>query len=76
MPWKAKSHHNILFSDCSFGVDPYNIILDNVDCSTSSYLVILQCSFSTSIHSNCISGRDDASVTCCESEKWLELESE
>ena len=51
----------------SFGSDSYSIILDDVDCSTSNYLVILQCSFSTYIDYNCINGLDDdASVTCCE----------
>ena len=53
----------------SFGNDSYSIRLDNVDCSTSNYLVILQCSFNTFITSNCVNGRDDASVTCCESAK-------
>ena len=53
-------------SCCSFGRDPYPIILNDVDCSSSEYLVILQCSFSTSIGSNCLKGRDEVSVTCCE----------
>ena len=51
---------------CRFGIDSYPIILDDVTCSTSNYLVILQCSFSTVIESNCVNGRDDVSVTCCE----------
>ena len=50
----------------SFGSDFYSIILAEVDCSTSNYLVILQCSFVTYISTLCRNGRDDASVTCCE----------
>ena len=56
----------LLIQSCSFGSDSYSIILDDVNCSTSNYLVILQCSYSTTIDSNCVNGRDDASVTCCE----------
>ena len=51
---------------CRFGTDYSPITLDNVHCSSSEYLVILQCSFSTSIDFNCVNGRDDVSVTCCE----------
>ena len=55
---------NILIS--SFGLDTvYPIILDNVDCSTSNYLTILQCGHSTFISSSCDHGSDDVSVTCC-----------
>ena len=57
-------------NDCSFGTDTYPIQLDDVSCSTNTYLVILQCSYSTIITSNCVNGRDDASVICCE---WLLL---
>ena len=49
-----------------FGLDSFPILVDDVDCSTSSYLVILQCSHSLIRDSNCIHGSDDVSVTCCE----------
>ena len=49
-----------------FGSDSYSHVIDDVDCSTSSYLVILQCLHSFSIDIGCVNGRDDASVTCCE----------
>ena len=49
-----------------FGLDTqYPITLDNVDCSTSNYLTILQCHYSTFISSNCNHRSDDVSVTCC-----------
>ena len=53
--------------NCRFGLDTeYPITLDNVDCFTSNYLTILQCSYSTIISSSCDDGIDDVSVTCCE----------
>lgn len=50
-----------------FGTDLVPIVLDEVDCSTSGYLAILQCSYSSFIGSNCVNGVNDVSVTCCES---------
>ena len=66
--WKLNSWHTTVFIyNCRFGLDTqYPIILDNVDCSTSSYLTILQCSYSTIISSSCVHGSNDVSVTCCE----------
>ena len=60
--WIIKS----LFFKFRLGTNFSPIRLVNVACSTSVYLVILQCSFNTYtyITSNCISGHDDASVTC------------
>ena len=53
--------------NCRFGLDTqYPITLDNVYCSTSNYLTILQCNYSTIISSSCDHGMDDVSVTCCE----------
>ena len=40
-------------------------LLSNVSCSTSSYLVILQCSYDDTPPSSCTDD-DDVSVTCCE----------
>ena len=58
---------NFMCYNCRFGLDTeYPITLDNVDCSTSNYLTILQCGYSTFISSSCDHGMDDVSVTCCE----------
>ena len=51
-----------------FGTDSVSIVIDDVQCITSSYLTILQCPYSIFIDSNCVNGVSDASVTCCESE--------
>lgn len=48
----------------SFGIDRRPTLIDNLDCSLSSYLNIFQCSFSTIISSSCTNNYD-ASVTCC-----------
>ena len=52
---------------CRYGALSTNfpIVLDDVDCSTNTYLTILQCRYSTFIDSNCDRGVDDVSVTCC-----------
>ena len=42
-------------------------LLSNVSCSTSSYLVILQCSYNDTPPSSCTDD-DDVSVTCCKSQ--------
>ena len=50
-----------------YGVDSsYNFVMSEVDCSTSNYLVILQCSHS-SFTGSCERNRDEVSVVCCES---------
>ena len=49
----------------SYGTDTRSTLLDNVDCSSSSYLVLLQCSYSTVISSLCVSNYYDAYVSCC-----------
>ena len=48
----------------SFGVDYNEMLLDNLDCTHSSYLTILQCSYSTHIDNGC-TGSYDATVSCC-----------
>ena len=49
----------------SYGTDYSPFVLDEVDCSDSSYLVLLQCSYSTIIDSSCIEDYDDVTVSCC-----------
>ena len=48
-----------------FGNDSYPTVLSSVDCSTPTYLVILQCSFNSTPPSSC-TDEDDVSVQCCE----------
>ena len=52
---------------CRYGAlsTDFPIVLDDVDCSSSTYLTILQCRYSTFIDSNCDRGVDDVSVICC-----------
>ena len=49
---------------CRFGGTSINfpIVLDDVDCSNSTYLTILQCEYSTLIDSNCDRELDDVTV--------------
>ena len=49
----------------SYGTDSRNFVLDDVSCSTSSYLTILQCSYSSYIDSICTEDYDDVTVSCC-----------
>ena len=44
----------------------YNFVMSEVDCSTSNYLVILQCSY-FSFTGSCEQNREEVSVVCCES---------
>ena len=49
----------------SFGTDIRSTLLNNVSCSSSSYLALLQCSFSTEISPSCYSDDSDVFVVCC-----------
>ena len=41
--------------------------MDDLNCASSNYLTIFQCSFSTSIDSGCTNTNSyDATVYCCE----------
>ena len=48
----------------SYGTDYYGMKIDDVTCSSSSYLSIAQCTFSTIIDSGCTNSYD-ATVYCC-----------
>ena len=48
-----------------FGTDTNAILLEDVDCSTSSYLVLLQCSYNYQYSSYCNDDSRDAFVVCC-----------
>ena len=61
---KLNTNHNISYF-YSFGRDTRLTLLDNVDCSSSGYLVLLQCSYSTVISSYCNDHDHDAFVVCC-----------
>ena len=53
---------------CRFGIDHHKVVLDSVDCESSSYLNLLQCSHdSTPI---CGGNDRDLFVECCEFELW------
>ena len=50
----------------SYGTDSLSMKWDDVNCASSSYLSIAQCSYSTYIGSGCaISNSYDATVYCC-----------
>ena len=55
----------IEFSLYSYGTDTKLTLLEDVDCSSSSYLVLLQCSYSTVITSDCNDHDLDVFVVCC-----------
>ena len=48
-----------------FGNDTSPAVLSGVNCSTSVYLVILQCSFDSTASSSC-TDNDDVSIVCSE----------
>ena len=48
-----------------YGTDINPVLLEDVDCSSSSYLVLLQCSYSTLISSYCNDNDRDVFVVCC-----------
>ena len=50
----------------SYGNDNASIEISNLNCSSSSYLTIYQCSYSTFVDSGCINNDTyDATVYCC-----------
>ena len=49
----------------SFGIDSSPAVISSVNCSTSEYLVILQCSYDNTPPSSCTDSTD-VSVQCCE----------
>ena len=50
----------------SYGTDYLHMKWDDVNCASSSYLSIAQCSYSTYIDSGCTNSNSyDATVYCC-----------
>ena len=49
----------------SYGTDTSATLLDGVDCSSSSYLTLEQCTLTTTISLTCSSDSEDAYVVCC-----------
>ena len=49
----------------SYGFDSNPILIDDVQCLSDEYLVLLQCSFQTSVDFSCNDGTDDVGVSCC-----------
>ena len=48
-----------------FGTDTNSILLEDVGCSSSDYLVLLQCRYSYQYSSYCNDDSRDAFVVCC-----------
>ena len=48
-----------------YGADPASTLLEDVDCYSSSYLVLLQCSYSSQYSTYCNINIRDAFVACC-----------
>ena len=65
MQTKYKSlNYNILYF-YSYGTDTNSTLLEDVNCSSSSYLVLLQCNYNFHYSSYCNSHSHDAFVVCC-----------
>ena len=57
-------NYNILYL-YSYGTDANSTLLEDVDCSSSSYLVLLQCSYRSPYSTYCNDNNRDAVVVCC-----------
>uniref|UniRef100_A0A1X7VFW6 SRCR domain-containing protein n=1 Tax=Amphimedon queenslandica TaxID=400682 RepID=A0A1X7VFW6_AMPQE len=57
-------------STTSYGTDTAATVLDDVNCFSSSYLTLQQCSLSTIIKSSCTSDSEDAYVSCYTTRIW------
>ena len=54
------------FSSYSYGTDYLLMKWDDVNCASTSYLSIAQCTYSTYIDNGCINSNSyDATVYCC-----------
>ena len=49
----------------SYGTDTASSVLEDVDCYSSSYLVLLQCSYSSRYSTYCNNDIRDVFVVCC-----------
>ena len=49
-----------------YGTDVNSMVIEDVSCSTSNYLVLLQCDVSSQYSTYCNNNNRDAVVTCCE----------
>ena len=55
-----------LISLFSYGTDKLSMKMDDLNCASSNYLTIFQCSFDTYIDSECTNTNSyDATVHCC-----------
>ncbi|XP_019849174.1 PREDICTED: deleted in malignant brain tumors 1 protein-like isoform X2 [Amphimedon queenslandica] len=57
-------------STTSYGTDTTSTTVDDVDCASSSYLTLEQCTLSIIIKSSCISNSEDAYVSCYTTRIW------
>ena len=60
-------HNKPFHYSSSYGTDTSATLLDDVDCSSSSYLTLQQCTLTTTISLTCTSNSEDAYVVCCKS---------
>ena len=51
--------------NCRYGTDSNVMLFEDVSCSSSNYLVLLQCSVAFQHSSYCSSDSRDAFVVCC-----------
>ena len=49
-----------------YGTDLNSMVIEDVSCSTSNYLVLLQCDVSSQYSTYCNNNNRDVVVTCCE----------
>ena len=56
----------------SYGADGIVAVLDQVQCSSAEYLVLLQCMYNTDIRSTC-NDDNDVTVDCCKLEGEREI---
>uniref|UniRef100_A0A1X7VF72 SRCR domain-containing protein n=1 Tax=Amphimedon queenslandica TaxID=400682 RepID=A0A1X7VF72_AMPQE len=54
----------------NYGTDTTSTTVDDVDCASSSYLTLEQCTLSIIIKSSCISNSEDAYVSCYTTRIW------
>ena len=65
MRFKDLSSYFFVIAFFSYGIDYYETLINEVNCTHDNYLTILQCSYSTTIDSGCTDSYD-ATVYCCE----------
>ncbi|XP_019863586.1 PREDICTED: neurotrypsin-like, partial [Amphimedon queenslandica] len=68
LTYTGASSHSYAEID-SFGNDNYTALLNDVSCSNDNYLMLFQCTVSTTVSTLC-TAREDVSVTCYSTRIW------